>query len=107
MQELGLLVLTALANAPRHGYAIAQEVKAITDGRVVPRTGALYGALDRMLADGLIEVEREEIVDSRVRRVFALSEAGRERLVLETERLAVTVREARRRLGMDGTAPVT
>lgn len=73
MQELALLVLTALADAPRHGYAIAQEVKGITDGRVVPRTGALYGALDRLVAEGLIEVRQEEIVDGRARRVFALA----------------------------------
>jgi DNA-binding PadR family transcriptional regulator len=54
MQELALLLLTALANGSRHGYAIAQEVRSITDGRVSPRTGALYGALDRLLAEGLI-----------------------------------------------------
>ncbi|MFF3159474.1 PadR family transcriptional regulator [Streptomyces sp. NPDC057910] len=104
MQELGLLVLTALADVPQHGYAIAQEVKVITDGRVVPRTGALYGALDRLLAEGLIEVEREEVVDRRARRIFALSAAGRERLAVEAERLAATVREARKRLGIDGAA---
>lgn len=69
MQELALLLLTALADAPRHGYAVAQEVKAITDGRVVPRTGALYGALDRLLAEGLIQVEREEVVGGRARRI--------------------------------------
>lgn len=77
MQELALLLLTALADAPRHGYAVAQEVKTITDGRVVPRTGALYGALDRLLAEGLIKVEREEVVGGRARRIFALAPAGR------------------------------
>ncbi|MCK1815570.1 PadR family transcriptional regulator [Streptomyces carpaticus] len=104
MQELALLLLTALANAPRHGYAIAQEVKEITGGRVVPRTGALYGALDRLLAEGLIRVEREEVVDGRARRTFALSDAGRERLAVEAERLAATAREARRRLAAGGAA---
>lgn len=104
MQELALLLLTALANAPRHGYAIAQEVKEITGGRVVPRTGALYGALDRLLAEGLIRVEREEVVDGRARRTFALSDAGRERLAVEAERLAATAREARRRLAAGGPA---
>ncbi|AXG79907.1 PadR family transcriptional regulator [Streptomyces paludis] len=104
MQELALLLLTALANAPRHGYAIAQEVKAISEGRVVPRTGALYGALDRLLAEGLIQVEREEIVNGRARRVFALAPAGRERLEAEAERLAATAREVRRRLGAEGSA---
>ncbi|MFD3314133.1 PadR family transcriptional regulator [Streptomyces sp. NPDC058694] len=104
MQELALLLLTALADAPRHGYAVAQEVKAITDGRVVPRTGALYGALDRLLAEGLIKVEREEVVDGRARRIFALAPAGRERLEAEAERLAATAREVRRRLGTGGAA---
>lgn len=104
MQELALLLLTALANAPRHGYAVAQEVKAITDGRVVPRTGALYGALDRLLSEGLIQVEREEIVAGRARRVFALAPAGRERLEAEAERLAATAREVRRRLAGGATA---
>ncbi|MEW1548807.1 PadR family transcriptional regulator [Streptomyces tsukubensis] len=106
MQELALLVLTALADEPRHGYAIAREVKGMTDGRVVPRTGALYGALDRLVTDGLIEVRQEEIVDGRARRVFGLTTGGRERLALETERLAVAVQEARRRLGLGG-APAT
>ncbi|WP_069173666.1 PadR family transcriptional regulator [Streptomyces griseus] len=103
MQELALLLLTALANAPRHGYAIAQEVKTITDGRVAPRTGALYGALDRLLSEGLIQVEREEVVGGRARRIFALAPAGRERLQAEAERLAATAREVRRRLA-DGAA---
>ncbi|MFJ8477042.1 PadR family transcriptional regulator [Kitasatospora sp. NPDC094011] len=100
MQEPTVMVLTALADAPRHGYAIAQEIKAITDGRVSLRTGALYGALDRLLADGLIVVEREEIVDGRARRIFDLSPTGRERLAAEADRLAATAREAARRLAV-------
>ncbi|MEU4392168.1 PadR family transcriptional regulator [Kribbella sp. NPDC023855] len=106
MQELALLLLTALANEPRHGYAIAQEVKTITDGRVVTRTGALYGALDRLLADGLIKVEREEVVAGRARRIFVLTPTGRERLEAEAERLSATAREVRRRLAA-GTATAT
>nr|WP_188309566.1 PadR family transcriptional regulator [Streptomyces sp. CBMA123] len=100
MQEPTVMVLTALADAPRHGYAIAQEIKAMTDGRVALRTGALYGALDRLLADGLIDVDREEIVDGRARRIFTLSPTGRERLAAEAERLAATAREATRRLSV-------
>ncbi|GAA3000424.1 PadR family transcriptional regulator [Kitasatospora sp. NPDC054795] len=105
MQEPTVMVMTALADAPRHGYAIAQEVKAMTGGRVALRTGALYGALDRLLADGMIEVEREEIVDGRARRIFTLSPAGRERLAAEAERLAETAREANRRLSAARPSP--
>ncbi|WP_172384684.1 PadR family transcriptional regulator [Streptomyces sp. MNP-20] len=104
MQELALLLLTALANAPRHGYAIAQEVKAITDGRVVPRTGALYGALDRLLNEELIKVESEDVVGGRARRTFALTDSGRARLAVEAERLAATAQEVKRRLAAGGGA---
>ncbi|MFB7703477.1 PadR family transcriptional regulator, partial [Streptomyces niveus] len=88
LQEPTLLVLTALADAPRHGYAIAQEVKSLSGDRVVLRTGTLYGALDRLLKDGLIDVHREEIVDGRARKVYALAPLGRERLAAEAERMA-------------------
>lgn len=100
LQEPTLLVLTALADAPRHGYAIAQEVKSLSGDRVVLRTGTLYGALDRLLKDGLIDVHREEVVDGRARKVYALAPLGRERLAAEAERMAATAREASRRLGI-------
>ncbi|MBB1252177.1 PadR family transcriptional regulator [Streptomyces alkaliterrae] len=99
MQEPTLLLLTALADEPRHGYAITQEIRKISDGQVTMRTGTLYGALERLLKQGLIEVHREEVVDGRLRRVYTLSDTGRERLEAEAERLAATAREASRRLG--------
>lgn len=104
MQEPTLLVLTALADEPRHGYAIAREVEAISDGRVKMRTGTLYGALERLLQQGLIDVHQEEVVDSRLRRTYTLSAAGRAALAVEAERIAATAREATRRLAAGGTA---
>ncbi|MBB1242346.1 helix-turn-helix transcriptional regulator [Streptomyces durbertensis] len=103
MQEPTLLLLTALADQPRHGYAITQEIRKISDGQVTMRTGTLYGALERLLKQGLIEVHREEVVDGRLRRLYALSDEGRERLAGEAERLAATAREASRRLGVFGS----
>ncbi|MEU1286841.1 PadR family transcriptional regulator [Kitasatospora sp. NPDC005856] len=98
MQEPTLLLLTALADAPRHGYALIQEIAAISDGRVKMRTGTLYGALDRLLGQGLIEVAAEEVVDGRARRSYALTEAGRDALAAEAERLRAVATEAERRL---------
>ncbi|WP_406200309.1 PadR family transcriptional regulator [Kitasatospora sp. NBC_01560] len=98
MQEPTLLLLTALADAPRHGYALIQEIDAISDGRVRMRTGTLYGALDRLLQQGLIEVAAEEIVDGRARRSYALTDAGRDALTTEAERLRAVASEAERRL---------
>ncbi|MFJ5233335.1 PadR family transcriptional regulator [Kitasatospora sp. NPDC088391] len=99
MQEPTLLLLTALADAPRHGYALIQEIDAISGGRVKMRTGTLYGALDRLLQQGLIEVSAEEIVDGRARRTYALTDGGRGLLAAEAERLRTVAAEAQRRLG--------
>lgn len=98
MQEPTFLILTVLADETRHGYAIAQEVAALSSGRVVLRTGTLYAALDRLLALGLIAVAREEVVEGRHRRYYALSDAGAESLTDEAERLRRNATEARRRL---------
>jgi DNA-binding PadR family transcriptional regulator len=47
-------VLLALAGEERHGYAILQEVAALTGGELQPEPGTLYRALHRMLKDGWV-----------------------------------------------------
>jgi DNA-binding PadR family transcriptional regulator len=112
LQEPTRLLLTALADEPRHGYAIMQEVLAISDGQVSLRTGTLYTALDRLQQQGLVRVYAEEVVEGRMRRTYALTDAGHDTLVAETERLQRTLAEAQRRLaprtatGSLGRAPV-
>ena len=98
LQEPTILLLTALADAPKHGYALMQEVETISSGRVRLRTGTLYGALDRLLQQGLIRIDSEEVVEGRMRRTYALSDPGRQVLETEIERLQATADEARRRL---------
>ncbi|SCD84022.1 transcriptional regulator, PadR family [Streptomyces sp. PpalLS-921] len=105
LQEPTLLLITALADAPRHGYALIQEVAAISGGRVRLRAGTLYGALDRLLGQGIVRVEREEVVDSRLRRTYALTDAGYEVLAAEADRLRTTAREAERRIGLGRPGP--
>lgn len=98
LQEPTLLLLIALADAPRHGYGIIQEVLSISGGRIRLRTGTLYGALDRLLQQGLIRVDSEEVVDGRARRTYCLTEPGRDLLTAEVSRLHATAAEAERRL---------
>ncbi|GGZ87940.1 PadR family transcriptional regulator [Streptomyces bluensis] len=105
LREPTLLLLTALADAPRHGYALIKEVDTISRGRVRLRAGTLYGALDRLLKQGLVRIEREEIVDSRMRRTYALTDAGSTLLAAEAERLRATADEAARRLGVGPIRP--
>ncbi|MFB6901552.1 MULTISPECIES: PadR family transcriptional regulator [Streptomyces] len=103
MQEPTFLLLTALADRPRHGYALGDEVAAISDGRVRLGAGSLYGTLDRLLAEGLIRVEREETVDGRPRRVSTLTPDGEQSLRTEADRLSSALREADRRLAAPRT----
>ena len=85
--EPAFLILTALTGEPKHGYAVIEDVLDISDGQVRLHTGTLYSVLDRLRGGGLIEVDREEIVQSRLRRYYRLTGAGRERLAAETRRL--------------------
>jgi PadR family transcriptional regulator, regulatory protein PadR len=104
MQEATFLILTALAGGGQHGYGIITDVEQISDGRVRLLAGTLYTALDRLRAEGLIEVEREEVVDSRLRRYYRLTPAGRERLTSEAGRLKSNALVAMSRLDPAGAA---
>ena len=97
LQEPSFLVLTALAAGAQHGYGIIKDVQALSQGAVTLRVGTLYGALDRLAADGLVVVDREEIVDSRLRRYYRLTPFGRRVVAAEAKRLDALVSAARTR----------
>jgi DNA-binding PadR family transcriptional regulator len=98
MQEATFLILTALAAGSQHGYGIITDVQAISGGRVQLKAGTLYAALERLRADRVVEVDREEIVDSRLRRYYRLTPAGAELLAAEAARLQANARVAISRL---------
>lgn len=98
MQEPTFLILAALAENPLHGYAVIQEVEKLSGGRVVLRPGTLYGALDRLAEQELVVVEREEIVDGRLRRYYRLTDGGAEALDAEARRLLSNAEAATARL---------
>jgi DNA-binding PadR family transcriptional regulator len=102
MQEATFLILTALASGSQHGYGIISDVSDISRGRVRLRAGTLYTALDRLRSDGLIEVDREEIVDNRLRRYYRLTPEGREELAAEASRLQANSFVAMSRLNPAG-----
>jgi len=87
MQEATFLILTALAAGSQHGYGIITDVREISGGRVRLRAGTLYTALDRLRAEGLIGVHREEIVEGRLRRYYRLTPMGSDLLAAEAARL--------------------
>jgi PadR family transcriptional regulator PadR len=98
LREHTYLVLTALAGGRRHGYALITEVSELSGGRVVIRAGSLYAILDRLVGEGLVEPCGEEVVEGRLRRYYALSNAGSEELRTASERMAASAAVALRRL---------
>ena len=98
LQEPTFLILAVLADAPMHGYAVIQEVSALSGGRVVLRPGTLYGALDRLAEQGLVAIDREEVVDGRLRRYYGLTDDGAELLAADAKRLTSNAAVATNRL---------
>jgi DNA-binding PadR family transcriptional regulator len=93
LTEPVLLILLSLAEQPRHGYAILQDVERMSSGRVKLSTGTLYGALRRLLEDGWIE-QFEEDESPRGRRAYRLTSNGRRNLQLEVDRMKQLTRLA-------------
>ena len=58
-----------------YGYEISQKVKEITGGELKITEGALYPALHKLEAEGLLDVEVEK-VDNRLRKYYKLTEKG-------------------------------
>jgi DNA-binding PadR family transcriptional regulator len=91
-------ILVALADGEAHGYAIMQAVSEKSMGSVRMGAGTLYGAISRLLQDGLIE-ESEERPDPKMddarRRYYRLTDFGARILAAETKRMADLVRAAR------------
>ena len=77
-------ILLALADGPRHGYAIMQAVEESAGQEMGP--GTIYGSLQRMEDAGLVRELSPGAHDRR--RVFVLQPCGRRALDAEAQRLA-------------------
>ncbi len=91
-------ILLALADEERHGYGIMQEVERRTNGAVQLGPGTLYGAIKRLLANGLLEEVDERPdpeLDNERRRYYRLTDFGVGVLSAEAARLDEMVRQAR------------
>ena len=91
-----LHVLLALAEGPRHGYAIMQEVAARSEGQVRLWPAALYGTLRELEErDWIAETETRPSDDDERRRYFELTGLGKRVLSGEIRRLESIVDHAR------------
>jgi DNA-binding PadR family transcriptional regulator len=81
-----LLVLSTLRDQKKHGYQIALDVEADSNGLFRFRHGTLYPILHRMEADGMIGGSWSK-GDGRKKKVYALTAEGRRRLSGGTNRV--------------------
>lgn len=91
-------ILLAVADAPRHGLGILQEVEERTSGGVRLGPGTLYGTLQRMCAAGLLEPSEDRPPvdrDDPRRRYYRISALGRQAARREAERLSALLEVAK------------
>ncbi|ARS38705.1 PadR family transcriptional regulator [Sphingobacteriaceae bacterium GW460-11-11-14-LB5] len=78
---LQTIILNLLSeNEKMYGYEITQKVKSITQGELLLKEGALYPALHKLEAEGLLETTTE-VVENRVRKYYSLSKDGEKEVV--------------------------
>lgn len=100
-------ILLALAREERHGYGIIQRVREMTGGDVRLGPGTLYGALDRLTAEGQVAATRTEVVAGRERRYYRLTDKGAAALNEEVARRASALAAARAELAGSSVVPGT
>ena len=99
LREPTFLILVSLGSGEKHGYAILKDVQELSHGRIRLSTGTLYGALGRLLDQGLIErVPSEDAGGGRPRKAYVLTRRGHHVLEMEMTRMQGLVAAARLRL---------
>jgi PadR family transcriptional regulator len=99
LSEAAWLVLVALGEGPRHGYAILKTIAAVSDGTVTLSTGTLFGIIRRFLDLGWIRpaADPDPPPNLRERRAYTLTAAGRKVALAEARRYEALARLGRRR----------
>ena len=82
---LDLLVLKTLALEPMHGFGIAKRIQQISKDVLQVNQGSLYPALVRLQQNGWITAEWGASEKNRRAKYYSLTDAGRQRLEVETE----------------------
>jgi transcriptional regulator len=80
---LDVLVLKALSWGPRHGYAVAEWIRAISDDDLLVEEGPLYTALHRLERKGWVTAEWGYSENNRKAKYYTLSPPGRRQLRAE------------------------
>jgi transcriptional regulator len=102
---LDMLVLKAVSWGPRHGYAAAEWIHAVTERELLVEEGPLYTALHRLEKKGWLASEWGYSESNRRARYYTLTRAGRQQLKTEVSLWARYARAVSRALA--ATTPRT
>jgi PadR family transcriptional regulator len=80
---LDVLVLKSLSWGPRHGYAVAEWIKTVTDDELLVEEGPLYTALHRLERRGWLSGEWGYSENNRRAKYYQVTTAGRRQLRAE------------------------
>jgi DNA-binding PadR family transcriptional regulator len=95
-------ILLSLAGGERHGYALKREIAARTGGKLTLGPGVLYGSIQKMLGQGLIEESDERPdphLDDERRRYYRITTLGSRVAAAEAARMRDLVALAAARFG--------
>jgi DNA-binding PadR family transcriptional regulator len=94
LKRIEFLVLAVLADGPRHGYGITQEIHRRTRGEVGIRPGSLYRVLDRLVRMGFVHVAAEGPPRNDDRRTdYVITDQGKMGLMREARVLSAVARD--------------
>jgi DNA-binding PadR family transcriptional regulator len=100
-------ILLSLGDGERHGYALKREIALRTAGKLKLGPGVLYGSINKMLEQGLIEESDERPdahLDDERRRYYRITPQGRKVAQAEVERMRELVRLAAPKFGVPRNA---
>ena len=80
---LVMLILRVLARRPLHGYAIAQQIRLLSNAELSVEEGSLYPALQKLLVNGWVKASPAVSETGRPVREYRLTPAGRTQLEVE------------------------
>jgi DNA-binding PadR family transcriptional regulator len=83
-------ILLSLAEEDRHGYALIGDIRRRSRDEVILSTSTLYGAIKRMMRDGLVErsdMRPDPEFDDERRRYYRITDFGREVAACEVQRI--------------------
>lgn len=96
LTESYFYILLCLYAGPKHGYGIMQETALLSDGNVKIGSGTMYGATGNMLKKGWISERVSNQPEDNRKRLYELTELGREVIKSEVERLRHLTEKAER-----------